>query len=154
MLVYRIVQKKYSQTLVAPGIEGRWNRRGQQVIYTAESIPLAFMGNMIRRAGLGFNDNFGIMIIEIPEKVFIEQLKVEDLKKGWRDSTLICQEAMADWYTSHKSAVMKVPSAVLSTNSNYVLNTTHADYSKIKLISSLDLVPDERIDEIIRRYNR
>ena len=152
MLVYRIVQKKYSQSLIANGIEGRWNRRGEQVIYTAESIPLAFMENMIRRVGVGFSNNFRIMIIEVPDVCPIIELKVSDLKSGWRDTRSICQEATGDWYHAQQSLVLKVPSAVLSTNFNFALNTLHPGYSKVKLLASEELVPDERIDEIVRRY--
>jgi RES domain-containing protein len=61
MLVYRIVFKAWSHTLFAPGVAGRWNGTGRKVIYTAASIPLAFLENMIQRKGVGFNDDFKII---------------------------------------------------------------------------------------------
>lgn len=85
MLVYRIVRALYSKSLFASGIEGRWNSAGKKVIYTAESIPLAFLENMIRRQGVGFNKDFKIMFIEIPDKVFIAAINVAELEDGWRD---------------------------------------------------------------------
>lgn len=67
MLLYRITHKQFSQSLVAPGFGGRWNSEGKNVIYTAESIPLAFLESMLRRQGVGFNRDFNTMIIEVPD---------------------------------------------------------------------------------------
>lgn len=43
MLVYRIVHKKYAESLFASGLEGRWNSDGRKVLYAAESISLAYL---------------------------------------------------------------------------------------------------------------
>ena len=80
MLVYRIVHKTYSTGLYASGLKGRWNSAGKKVIYTAESIPLAFLENMVRRQGVGFNNDFKIMIIQIPDKALISEIDVSKLE--------------------------------------------------------------------------
>src|SRR5665213_653760 len=115
MLIYRIVHKKYSKSLFASGIEGRWNAVGNKVIYCAESIALAFLENMIRRQGIGFNNDF---------------------KPGWRDEDnyFQCQQIGNKWYNDGKKLLLKVPSAVLPEGVNSVINTLHSDYKKIKLI--------------------
>jgi hypothetical protein len=58
MLVYRITHKIYGKQLFASGLEGRRNSDGKKVIYAAGSIALAFLENMIRRQGVGFNSDF------------------------------------------------------------------------------------------------
>jgi RES domain-containing protein len=154
MLVYRITPKIYSTALLAPGIAGRWNGAGRRVVYAAESIPLAFMENMIRRKGLGFNNDYAIMIIEIPDTLAIKEIDAPTLAKGWRDFAdySICQVVGNDWYDKSITSILKVPSAVLSTNSNYVLNSVHPDFKLIKLIDTSDLVPDDRIEDLLKRY--
>lgn len=84
MLVYRIVHKLYA-TLFASGLKGRWNNTGNKVIYAAKSIPLSFLENMVRRQGVGFNDDFKIMIIKIPDDFSIETISVSKLNSGWRN---------------------------------------------------------------------
>ncbi len=154
MLVYRIVHKNYSDKLFASGMRGRWNSAGKKVLYCAESIPLAFLENMVRRQGVGFNDDFRIMFIEVPDTIKITRLIVTDLSAGWRNfrDYSKCQMAGDIWFDANKTAILKVPSAILPEASNYVINTTHADYKKIKLIDTTDLVPDERIEEILKKY--
>jgi RES domain-containing protein len=76
MLIYRIVHKIYSGTLFASGIQGRWNSAGNKVLYAAESIPLAFLENMVRRQGVGFNSDFQIMFISVPDPVSVEEVSM------------------------------------------------------------------------------
>lgn len=153
MLVYRILHKKYGDPLYAPGIEGRWNKAGQKVLYCSESIPLAFMESMIRRQGAGFNDDFQIAFIDMPDAATIKTIELKDLDKSWNElhEYSKCQKLTSAWYTHAESLVLKVPSAALSVCYNYVLNTLHKDYRKVKLVKLTPLVPDPRIDELLKK---
>lgn len=154
MLVYRIVHALYSKSLFASGIAGRWNSVGKKVIYTAESIPLAFLENMVRRQGIGFNKDFKIMFIEVPDNTEIETIDVAALEAGWRDlhDYSKCQSLGNKWYNEGKALVLRVPSAVLPEAFNYVINSEHVDYKLIQLVAVTDLVPDERIEDILKKY--
>ncbi|WP_159469889.1 RES family NAD+ phosphorylase [Dyadobacter sp. 3J3] len=154
MLVYRIVHQLYSNSLFASGMKGRWNSQGNKVLYAAESIPLAFLENMVRRQGIGFNDDFNIMFIEIPNNLKIEIVSANSLGKSWRDPNdySSCQQIADDWYNHGKSPVLKVPSAVMPEAFNFVINTRHKDYQKIRLVGVTHLVPDERIEDILKKY--
>ena len=156
MLVYRIVHKKYSINLFSSGLKGRWNSSVKKVLYTAESIPLAFLENMVRRQGVGFNKDFKILFIEIPNNLKILTVNVADLEDGWRDfkDYSKCQAIGDKWYDDSKTMILKVPSAVLPDSFNYVINTEFSDYGLVKLIEATDLVPDDRIEDILKRYLR
>ncbi|HXS56713.1 MAG TPA: RES family NAD+ phosphorylase [Hanamia sp.] len=156
MLVYRIVHKKYSNSLFASGLEGRWNSKGNKVLYCAESIALAFLENMIRRQGVGFNDDFKTMFIEIPSKATTSNIYIEDLEAGWRDFNNYskCQSLGDRWYNERKHLLLKVPSAVLLESSNFVINSGHPDYKKVKIIEVTNLVPDQRIEDILKKYSK
>ena len=155
MLVYRIVHKRYSQSLFASGLPGRWNSKGNKVLYCAESISLGFLENMIRRKGLGFNRDFKIMFIEVPSNTKIAFINNEDLDKDWRnsDNYLRGQVAGDKWYDENITLLLKVPSAVLPEAFNYVINSEHVDYKKVKLLQVTNLIPDERIEEILKKYS-
>ena len=156
MLVYRIVHKKYSSGLFASGLKGRWNSSGKKVIYAAESIPLAFLENMVRRQGVGFNKDFKILFIDIPDSLKILTVNVSDLEDGWRDfkDYSKCQLIGDKWHDDAKTMILKVPSTVLPDSYNYVVNTEFSDYGVVKLIEATDLVPDDRIEDILKRYPR
>ncbi|HVX50063.1 MAG TPA: RES family NAD+ phosphorylase, partial [Chitinophagaceae bacterium] len=151
MLVYRITHKSHSKALFAPGIKGRWNSTGKKVVYCAESVALAFLENMVRRQGVGFNRDFKTMIIDVPPGLAITVIKAGDLKEGWRNfrDYSMCQPRGDQWYDAMQTPVLQVPSAVLPEGSNYVINTEHPGYKHITLLAVTDLVPDERIEDIL-----
>jgi RES domain-containing protein len=153
MLVYRIVHKSFSRKIIAPGFAGRWNGSGRKVVYCAESIALAFLENMIRRQGIGFNQDFKTMILEIPDSLKIHPVLFRDLPNGWRkfDDYSKCRPIGNKWYDEGRSPILKVPSAVLPESYNYVLNITHPDCKKIKLLRTTDLIPDERIEDLLKK---
>jgi RES domain-containing protein len=149
MLVYRITHKNFSKNLIASGAAGRWNSEGKKVIYAAESIALAFLENMVRRQGVGFNRDFKIVVIEIPDDINLSTITTNDLKAGWRNfkDYSRCQPLGDEWYRQAATAVLRVPSAGLTESNNFVINILHSDYvaNKIKMIGITDLLPDERI---------
>lgn len=154
MLVFRITHKQFSQELYASGIKGRWNGAGRKVVYCAESISLAFLENMVRRQGVGFNHDFKIMIIEVPDDLEISVINPEQLHAKWRDfkDYSHCQPLGDKWYDAGETPILKVPSAVLPKSSNYVLHSLHPAFRRIRLIETTDLLPDERIEDILKKY--
>ena len=154
MIVYRIVHKIYSKQLHASGLEGRWDSDGKKVIYTAGSVALAFLENMIRRQGVGFNFDFKTMLIEVPDDLKMQTIKAEDLSLGWREFTDYskCQLLGNIWYEKSERPILKVPSAVLPEEFNYVINASHVDFKKVRLVDTTDLVPDPRIEHILKNY--
>ena len=153
MLVFRILHKKYDNALFAPCVEGRWNSYGKKVLYCSESIPLAFMESMIRRQGVGFNSDFQIAHINIPDTLVIQSIDTDKLEKNWNNphDYATCQKSGDEW---HEGLVLKIPSAVLSVCYNYMLNILHPDFRKVKLIKLTPLIPDPRIDELLKKSNR
>jgi RES domain-containing protein len=153
MLAYRIVFKKYSKKLIAPGIPGRWNGNGRKVIYCAESVALAFLENMIRRQGVGFNQDFKTMILEIPDDLKMDTVRPDKLPAGWRGFTdySVCQAIGNTWYDAGSIPILKVPSAVLPESFNYVINSLHPGFKKIKLIQVTTFIPDERIETLLKK---
>ena len=154
MLAYRITLKQYSTKLVAPGLAGRWNDDGRKVVYCAESIALAFLENMVRRQGVGFNDDFKTMILNIPDELKIRTISIRDLPQGWRKFTDYskCQPLGNAWYDEGVFPILKVPSAVLPESSNYVINALHPDFGKITVLKTTDLIPDERVEDLLKKY--
>lgn len=152
MLVYRIIHKKYTDPFFAPGFPGRWNGAGRRVLYTAENLPLAFMENMIRRQGAGFNHDFKTLVFSVPDDLETETILAGDLPGDWRNfrSYSACQQRGNQWYDSGKTAILNVPSAVLPSSCNRVLNTTHPAFRQVKLAAETELIPDERIDALIK----
>ncbi len=148
MLVYRITLERFA-TLQASGIEARWNSHGVKVLYTAASRALACLENVVHRSGEGLNDLFQTMVIEIPNTERIEKIKPTDLPKNWQqfDHEHICRYLGDDWFYRQESLVLQVPSVIIPNEFNYLINTQHRNFKKVKLKAIEPFLFDTRIKQ-------
>lgn len=147
MLVYRITKAVYADRLVASGGAARWNSRGQFVIYTAATRALACLENVVHRSGEGLQETFRVMVIDVPDAIFVETITLDTLPTDWFDFKQYdsCQRLGSEWLRSGRSAVLRVPSAIIPNEWNYLLNPAHPDFSRIQLIRTEPFLFDPRI---------
>ena len=147
MLIYRITKAQYADRLVASGGAARWNSRGRFVIYTAATRALACLENVVHRSGEGLLAVFRVMVIEVPDDLTVETVSVDDLPADWfalhRYDT--CQRLGGNWLRSGQSAVLRVPSAIISHEWNYLLNPAHPLFTRIRLLRTESFTFDPRL---------
>lgn len=145
MEVFRITKEKYAHQFFAPGVPGRWNKKGEEVIYTASSRSLACLENMVH--GSGGKATYRTMVIHVPDALAVEEIRSKDLPDQWNLISLspICQEIGSAWYHLKKAAVLKVPSSVIPEEFNFVLNSRHPEFNEIKLVDIVPFFFDKRI---------
>ena len=142
MLLYRICKKKYAKDLSGSGSKitsGRFNSKGIAVLYTASSFPLATLEILVHVDKDLLPKNLVLVELSIPNRIIIDEIKISQLGKLWYKypSPTYCKKIGDDWYKSHSSLALKVPSAVTRNNSdfNIVLNPSHVDFNKVKINS-------------------
>lgn len=138
MIVYRFSKGKYSRDLSGKGAEthgGRWNSKGIPILYTSQSRALAFAEiSMHISLGIVPKDYF-LIAIEFPDTVDILKLAEADLPADWRsnphsDST---QKIGDEFATQLKQLILRVPSAVVPGDFNYLINPSHQMMSKVTI---------------------
>lgn len=147
MQVFRIALAKYAEKLSSSGRAARWNPNEVEMIYTASSRSLACLENVVHRNQIGLNQAFKVMTIEIPDDIRIIQLDIKKLPADWTEfqNMPLTQTIGADWIQDQKSAVLKVPSSIISAEYNYLINPLHPDFKSIKLLKSEVFIFDRRI---------
>jgi RES domain-containing protein len=149
MEVFRLSTTKHSRSLSASGAANRWNTIGQTVLYTGATRALATLELIVHIR----NDKpivpYEMMIISLPDDSdLIQEIKPATLPTNWRTysaySTL--QSIGSKWYKENKFLIMKVPSAIIPQEHNYVINTSHSLYSKgVILVRQEDYFFDDRL---------
>lgn len=147
MLVYRICHKKWSGSLQASGNAARWNSDGIKVIYTASSRSLACLENIVHRSGEGLNSMFVVMVIEIPDNLLFHSVDSQILPNDWtlQSSYNITRKYGDEWIAESAHCVMKVPSAIIPEENNFLINLLHKDFTEIKLLRVEPFMFDERL---------
>jgi RES domain-containing protein len=138
MRVYRICKAQYAHDLSGTGAErtgGRWNKRGTPMVYTSGSRALC-VAEIAVHLPLGIiPKDFMVLTIEIPDSLPIGEIFESKLPKDWNsiphgEET---QETGEDFCRKLKYAVLKVPSAVVEGEFNFLINPRHPDAAKIRV---------------------
>jgi RES domain-containing protein len=125
---------------------GRWNRRGNRAVYLADSLALATLEVMVHGVSYETFQNYVCILATIP-KSLIQEVDLKTLPKNWRDDIPPPElRVLGDrWLNEQKSAALKVPSAVIPVEFNYVLNPLHKDFEKIEIAEPLSFPFDKRL---------
>lgn len=152
MRVFRLSRRKYARDLSGKGaalFRYRWNSKGVEIVYTAESRALAMAEVAVHLTLANLPDDYMMIEIEIPDTVAIEKIDVSALGSDWNTypHTLETQLLGDDFARSLNACVLKVPSAVVKGDFNYLLNPIHPEIEKIRIIEASDFPFDQRIFE-------
>lgn len=124
---------------------GRWNPKGFQVVYTAESRSLALLEMMVQDDPL--RAKYVLIPAQVPEMVSIKYVAIAELPQDWR--TIGTRDALQaigrTWLEEGTSGILAVPSAVVPAEYNYLINPSHPDFSKIVVGEPEPLDTDVRL---------
>jgi RES domain-containing protein len=162
LTVFRLSKLAYRRTLFTGqgGLyaSGRWTPRGQPVVYTSASISLAVLEYTVNYRRRGWVPATVLGRAAIPSSIPIETVSAGKLPANWfaADPPRQLQKIGGDWLESGASAVLKVPSAIVIEEWNYLLNPLHADFRKIRLSTPAPFNFDRRVarSKRIRRSRR
>lgn len=122
----------------AKRVGGRWNSPGHPVVYMAQSISLAVLENLVHMAKEDFPIGYVSVSALIPDDLRV-------LTEGDLTSGSGAQEAGDNWLASSESAVLRVRSAVIPDEFNFLLNPRHPEFIKITSEPPVPFVFDERL---------
>ena len=149
MEVFRIASEPYSRTLATSGSANRWNLKGQHVLYTGSSRALSTLELIVHTGAVKPRVSYKVMIISIADDDHLtRQIQLKDLPDQWRSlgAYSVLQTIGSDWYQTRTSLILKVPSAVIPLEYNYIINSEHPDFpDKVSLVGSKDYFWDSRL---------
>jgi RES domain-containing protein len=151
MFVYRISQTRYAKSLNPPGVAARWNAAGQRVVYTGGSLALSCLEMVVHKSGASLaSGDLSVSIININDSLIIDEItsvKLFALHDQWNQiiNYPVTQQIGNKWLRDGGSAILKVPSAIIDLEYNYLINPDHPDFSKIEIASVSDFKFDPRL---------
>lgn len=150
MIVYRITGKKHAHDASGTGSAmygGRWNKKGSAVLYTGESKDIALLETIVHTPP-AIIPSLDILTIEIPDDS-IHKIEIKDLPENWTNypAPSILAEIAEKWIDSDISIALSVPSCVIHSSRNYILNCRHPEYHKVKVIDHKPFHFDSRLSK-------
>ncbi len=134
---WRIVKRKYARDAFsgegARLYGGRWNNPGTPLVYTAGSQSLAALEMLVHLESADLLDqyvifevNFDSTLVSSPESTLPRHWDAQPIPSRTR--------ALGDsWARSQASAILRMPSVLVHSEHNYILNPRHPKFAKIRV---------------------
>ena len=141
---WRITQARYVDDRAAGGgafsgegarrYGGRWNSRGTAVAYTAGSRSLALLEILVHAESTRLLGHYVLIPVTFDAR-FVETLGDDRLPEDWQahPAPSSTQEIGDAWARSGRSVVLRVPSVILPTEPNFLLNPLHPDFEALEI---------------------
>jgi RES domain-containing protein len=148
---WRIAKQKYANSAFdgegARRKGGRWTPKGFPAVYTAQTESLAALEQFVQLGDEGQKIRFVCFKAEIPDGLRIKEIALASLPDDWKDTPAPDNLKVYgfEWLTQGQGAVLKVPSALISSECNFILNPLHPDFKKIKIFAPEKFCYDQRM---------
>ncbi len=137
--VWRLASARYSDHAFdgegARLYGGRWNHPGTTMVYCSSTLALAALEFFVHLEPELAPPDLVAVAADLPAGLDVEALEVEALPANWR--TYPAPERLRDlgngWVRSGRTAVLQVPSSVISHEMNVLLNPAHPDFARIHI---------------------
>lgn len=149
---WRISPAKYRDTAFsgegAKEYGGRFNSVGTPMVYTSESLALATLGLLARTNKRQRLAGREYLSVTFPEK-HVTIYDADDLPGGWdaRPYGPASQHVGDAWTQAQTSLIARVPSVVVPSEHNYLINPQHPDAGTLTFGEPAPLQPDPRLLE-------
>lgn len=150
MKVYRISRNIFADDLSGTGarmVGGRWNTKGIGLLYTAESRALAAMELAVRVDLSRKPKDLLLLTIHVPENATI--IEPDELPEDWYlfPHRIHTRKIGDKFVMESKALVLKVPSAVVKGDYNYLINPVHIDFRFVHILDKSPFDFDERLGQ-------
>jgi RES domain-containing protein len=124
----------------------RWHTAGHRVVYLAESPAGALIEHLVH---LELNEkswpgSYELMQIAAPDGMEVETLSLPP-RDEWKRLPGVSRSLGDEWLRSKRTALARVPSAIMPNTWNFLLNPDHAEAAEIRIIEIARAEYDPRL---------
>ena len=149
MIVYRLSTGKYAADLSGRGAElvgGRWNSKGVAMLYTGASRALCTAEIAVHLPLQIVPQGYRIVSIRLSDD-HVQHLVESKLPAGWKAWPYIRATQLIgdEFIRTARTLALRVPSAVVPGDYNFVINPLHREFRKVAVIKTEDFEFDQRL---------
>lgn len=146
MELFRITRSEYKNDISGIGAYyhgGRWNSPRKSMLYTSSRRSLAMLEILVHWQQPVPPPDYVVVVLFVPDSM--TQPHNIYVTKDWKEDQQWTKEAGDSWLTKNETLLMRVPSVVVPTEMNYLINPGHPDAESIKVISIEPFDFDKRL---------
>ena len=114
---------------------GRWNPRGNPVVYLGGTLSLAALETFVHLAPEDARLALVAIEVAVPDSMKITELPAKALPPDWRNEPPphATQALGLAWVKRNETALLRVPSVIVPHEFNFLLNPNHPAFAKLKI---------------------
>lgn len=130
---------------------GRWNTAGVRVAYASGSVSLAALEVLAGLQRTSVLPSYSLLSVQFDESQ-VEVLPTASLPPNWRTfpAPPELQGIGNKWISEKRSLVLQVPSAIIDSEVNYLLNPAHGSFESLMISEPSTFELDRRIAAAVR----
>lgn len=149
MEVYHVGSRKFAKQLTGEGAKlhgGRWNSIGTACIYTGESISLCVLEYAANVNLHQLSSSLAVSVYTLPERSW-KEFSIKELPGNWQEvpAPAETQEWGTKLLQEANHLALKLPSVIIPSEFNYILNPLHPAFKKVKIKDIRPFTFDTRI---------
>ena len=148
MTVFRICNTHYSEDISGTGAKlygGRWNSKGIAMLYASEHISLSVLEMLVQNRFTDFATDLNLIHLAFADTLSVKEVKNSKLKTDWINDFEYTRFMGDQFIKAGTHAILKVPSAVIKEEHNFIINPSHSDFMKIKITQTVSFSTDKRL---------
>ncbi len=125
----------------------RWHTQGRPIVYLAESVAGALLEVLVHLE-LGSDHlpkSYRLLKVEVPDDLSVEALSPKALGETWAKDETLTRTVGDQWLASKRTALLRVPSAIIPETFNLLLNSAHEESRRLKIVSHREYPWDLRL---------
>jgi len=128
-------------------VSGRWHSRGTRIVYLSDYPASTLVETLVHLEidPEDLPDAYQLLAVDIPDDVRFESVGEDQLPANWRDQTQLTRALGDRWLRDGRTALLRVPSAIVPFAVNWLLNPAHADAAHARVVQIIRAPFDRRL---------
>jgi RES domain-containing protein len=125
----------------------RWHSQKHPIVYLAENPASALLERLVHFEidPEDLPSHYQLLEVDVPNELPFDECRTDGLPAGWSDSVNVTQALGNAWLTGSRTALMRVPSAIVPFTANWLLNPSHPDAPNCKIVAVTQAPFDRRL---------
>jgi RES domain-containing protein len=149
VICYQLSKAEFAEDLSGRGAElsgGRWNTKGTPLLYTCVSQSLSVLEIAVRLSVIDVPDDLKLITIKVSDSI-IRKVDMQQLPHDWQKFPhLRATQVFGDELLNNsKHKAFLIPSAIVPTEYNLIVNPKNVTKKEVELISIDDFYIDKKL---------
>jgi RES domain-containing protein len=124
---------------------GRWHERGFPIVYFAETPAGALLEVCVHTSANDIPPSYTLLEVTLGPGISLETVDVKSLQRNWSENLEETRSLGSQWLRSMRTPLLRVPSTIVPSTCNVLLNPRHEDSKKIRITSLTEYPFDDRL---------